>query len=291
MCAGGLTWVISFVFASMPFCASTARAPVIIAASRCGAQRRKHLRAGIGGPPGNRGHRVRPGHHRRHRERQHHRRPVPPPLPQPAAPAARRCTSSPGKAGSPDASPTRPTHRRWLPTVIFTVILAHLGLILTGAIRLLDATGLAACGGVPGDLARGVTGLLGVIDLLLWTGGVAFVTAFPTLARGVKPGIGKGAGVQGLQRRRAGRRGGRAPGYRREGPQVPAVMRLATWFMPPAIGRRWLAEVHSCLHEASPQQRPRIRRNYLLTTPRVIAVAWAATLTRGPRAFLRRRKT
>ena len=181
--------------------------------------------------------------------------------------------------------PTRPTRSRWLPSVIFSVLLGHLGLVLLGAIRLLGAVGIAVRGGVPGDLARGVIGLVGVIDLLIWIGGIALVT----LAALVKPGIGKEADVQGpqRQRRRAGRRKDRAPNCLQEGPEVPAVMRLATWFMPPAIGRRWLAEVQSCLHEASPQQRSRISRNYRLTAPRVIIVAWAVTL---PRAFLRRRK-
>jgi hypothetical protein len=63
------------------------------------AQRRKHLRRDIGRPLGNGGHRVRPGHHRRHRERQHHCRPVPHPGP---------CTA--GRAGSP-ASPASSGNR------------------------------------------------------------------------------------------------------------------------------------------------------------------------------------
>jgi hypothetical protein len=58
------------------------------------------------------------------------------------------------------------------------------------------------------------------------------------------------------------------------------MMRAAAWLMPRAAGRRWLAEAASFLFEASPGQRRRAVRSYLLTAPRVIAKSWAGHLIR-----------
>jgi hypothetical protein len=57
-------------------------------------------------------------------------------------------------------------------------------------------------------------------------------------------------------------------------------MCFAAWLMPPAAGRRWRAEVQSCLYEADPQKRRAISRNYLATAPRVITTTWVAVLAR-----------
>jgi hypothetical protein len=62
------------------------------------------------------------------------------------------------------------------------------------------------------------------------------------------------------------------------------IMRAAAWLMPRAAGRRWLAEAASSLFEASPGQRRRVVRSYLLTAPRVIAESWAGHLTRRIRS-------
>jgi hypothetical protein len=66
-------------------------------------------------------------------------------------------------------------------------------------------------------------------------------------------------------------------------------MRLAARMIPPAAGRRWLAEAESCLYEAGLEQRPVIGRNYRRTIPQVVAAAWAAELARGSRALAGRR--
>lgn len=62
------------------------------------------------------------------------------------------------------------------------------------------------------------------------------------------------------------------------------MMRAAAWLMPRAAGRRWLGEAASFLFEASPGERHRAVRSYLLTAPLVIAKSWAGYLIRRIRS-------
>jgi hypothetical protein len=48
--------------------------------------------------------------------------------------------------------------------------------------------------------------------------------------------------------------------------------------MPPAAGRRWLAEAASFLAEAPPALRHGAIRSYLIGAPQVITVSWAGYL-------------
>ncbi|HEY6312708.1 MAG TPA: hypothetical protein VIY52_18165 [Streptosporangiaceae bacterium] len=45
--------------------------------------------------------------------------------------------------------------------------------------------------------------------------------------------------------------------------------------MPPAQGRRWLAEADSLLFEVAPSRRAKAVRSYLLSAPRLLAMMWA----------------
>jgi hypothetical protein len=64
---------------------------------------------------------------------------------------------------------------------------------------------------------------------------------------------------------------------------VPRAMRLASRLMPPALGRRWLAEAESFLFEAGPEQRAAATRNYVCTAPYMIAAAWGGELAAAAR--------
>ena len=67
------------------------------------------------------------------------------------------------------------------------------------------------------------------------------------------------------------------------------VMWLAARLMPPAEGRRWLAEAESFLAEAPPALRRGAIGSYLTSTPQVITVSWAGVLTQRARRALRGR--
>jgi len=56
------------------------------------------------------------------------------------------------------------------------------------------------------------------------------------------------------------------------------VMCLAARLMPPAVGRRWLAEAESFLAEAPPGLRRSVLSSYLAGAPQVIVVSWAAVV-------------
>ena len=56
------------------------------------------------------------------------------------------------------------------------------------------------------------------------------------------------------------------------------AMRLAAHLMPRDAGRRWLAEADSFLFEVPPPRRGTALRNYLLTSPAVIAASWTGAL-------------
>ena len=53
--------------------------------------------------------------------------------------------------------------------------------------------------------------------------------------------------------------------------------------MPPAAGRRWLAEAESFLAEAPPALRRDAIGSYLTGAPQVIAMSWASALARQAR--------
>ena len=61
------------------------------------------------------------------------------------------------------------------------------------------------------------------------------------------------------------------------------IMRVASGLMPPAAGRRWLAEAESFLFEAPAGIRNRAIPNYLLTAPQLIATGWTRALARRSR--------
>jgi hypothetical protein len=61
------------------------------------------------------------------------------------------------------------------------------------------------------------------------------------------------------------------------------LMRLAARLMPPAAGRRWLAEAESFLAEAPRVLQRGAIRSYLAGVPQVIAVSWASELARRAR--------
>jgi len=61
------------------------------------------------------------------------------------------------------------------------------------------------------------------------------------------------------------------------------AMRIAAWLMPPAVGRRWLAEARSFLTETPPGMQRRAIGSYLAGAPKVIAMCWAIALARWAR--------
>jgi hypothetical protein len=135
------------------------------------------------------------------------------------------------------------------------------------------AVGVAVAGG-------GVVGAVGVAVV------VAVVTVIVTLVVNVfyEPGTAGGIIIRAV-RSLAGRRGHLAAGHPAQPAGLPGgpagrAMRLAARLMPPATGRRWLAEADSFLFEASPEQRAAAVRDYLATAPRVIAAGWAGELAR-----------
>lgn len=66
-------------------------------------------------------------------------------------------------------------------------------------------------------------------------------------------------------------------------------VRAAARLMPPAAGRRWLAEADSFLAEAPPGMRRGAIGSYLAGAPQVIIMTWAAALARQARLARRRR--
>jgi hypothetical protein len=97
--------------------------------------------------------------------------------------------------------------------------------------------------------------------------------------RSGRPGTGGMGGIAGLLQRR-----GR--GEDRAGSCIAGlvVMRAAARLMPPAAGRRWLAEADSFLFEAPSVLRRSAVRSYLAGVPAVITAAWAGELARRVRA-------
>jgi hypothetical protein len=77
---------------------------------------------------------------------------------------------------------------------------------------------------------------------------------------------------------------GRAPRQVGERPVWRAVARL----MPPAAGRRWLAEMDSLLFEITAEQRRNAVHSYLLSVPRLLVMTWASELSRRARPRFRR---
>lgn len=61
------------------------------------------------------------------------------------------------------------------------------------------------------------------------------------------------------------------------------VLRVVARLMPPAAGRRWLAEADSSLFEAAAGRRGKVARSYLLSAPRLMLMMWAAELSRRSR--------
>jgi hypothetical protein len=53
--------------------------------------------------------------------------------------------------------------------------------------------------------------------------------------------------------------------------------------MPPAAGRRWLAEAESLLFEIAVGQRGKAVRSYLFSAPRLLVMTWAGWLSRRAR--------
>ena len=68
----------------------------------------------------------------------------------------------------------------------------------------------------------------------------------------------------------------------------PGLMSLAARLMPPAAGRRWLAEADSLLSEIAPARRARAIRSYLWSAPSLAAMLWAREVLRRARAGRRR---
>lgn len=64
-------------------------------------------------------------------------------------------------------------------------------------------------------------------------------------------------------------------------------MRIAARLMPPAAGRRWLAEAASFLAETSSGLRRRAVGSYLAGAPKVFAMCWAVALARLARLIRR----
>jgi hypothetical protein len=91
--------------------------------------------------------------------------------------------------------------------------------------------------------------------------------------------------------RKLGRRNGGLPGRGLDGAARPApapawgrpVLRAVARLMPPAQGRRWLAEADSLLFEVVPSRRAKAVRSYLLSAPRLLAMVWAGELSRRAR--------
>ena len=61
------------------------------------------------------------------------------------------------------------------------------------------------------------------------------------------------------------------------------MLRAVARLMPPAAGRRWLAEADSLLFEVPAGRRGKVVRSYLLSAPRLVLMMWAAELSRRPR--------
>jgi hypothetical protein len=152
----------------------------------------------------------------------------------------------------------------------------------------------AAAGGIIG-LASGIIGLIvgligiaeGVIGVIggvlgIVTGGVLGIIAGGVLGVVARGAVGTGIilrnwslpGSFGVFTMRAG--GCDAGLLMATAPS--RTMRVASAFMPGAMGRRWIEEAQIYLFEAPAEQRSQAARNYLLTAPQVIAVSWTAVL-------------
>jgi hypothetical protein len=71
-------------------------------------------------------------------------------------------------------------------------------------------------------------------------------------------------------------------------PGRPSLMTLASWLMPRAAGRRWLAEADSLLSEIAPARRARAIRSYLWSAPPLAAMLWVRQALRRARMDRRR---
>jgi hypothetical protein len=67
----------------------------------------------------------------------------------------------------------------------------------------------------------------------------------------------------------------------------PLALQAVAWLMPPAAGRRWLAEASSLLFEVAAERRKRAVRSYLLSAPRLVVLMWAGELSRRARLRFR----
>jgi hypothetical protein len=61
------------------------------------------------------------------------------------------------------------------------------------------------------------------------------------------------------------------------------ALRTVARLMPPAAGRRWLAEAESLLYEVAADRRGKAVRSYLLSAPRLVMLMWIAGLSRRGR--------
>jgi len=66
------------------------------------------------------------------------------------------------------------------------------------------------------------------------------------------------------------------------------VLRAVARLMPPAAGRRWLAEADSLLFEVAAGRRGKTVRSYLLSATRLVVLMWAGELSRRARLRFRR---
>ena len=96
-------------------------------------------------------------------------------------------------------------------------------------------------------------------------------------------------------RRKSGGRDGGPAGRGRSGipgtapaPAGRPVLRAVARLMPPAAGRRWLAEANSLLFELALGQRRQAVRSYLRSAPALIVAMWAGQLSRRARSRRRR---
>jgi len=78
-----------------------------------------------------------------------------------------------------------------------------------------------------------------------------------------------------------------APGHRGFQTPLPSrwqlALRVAARFMPPDERKCWLEEADSVLFDLCARQRLEVTRNYLLTAPRVVVIAWSRKLSRQTR--------
>jgi hypothetical protein len=154
--------------------------------------------------------------------------------------------------------------------------------LVTGAL-LSSGTGIITLASDPSRTAWSVVGMVLVIIApagivyLAWPGSGRLLAwsesdAFLVPARGGRKAGPRGHGTPG--RGLAGE-AGRTPVMAGRWLTLCAVARL----MPPAAGRRWLAEAESLLFELTPGRRGKAVRSYLLSAPRLVVMLWAAGLS------------